>query len=141
VPEIKKIDRLLAEMQRAAIHLAVVVDEYGGAVGIVTLEDVLEEIVGEIADEFDQEVTPFKKLGEGHYLVNVHMGLTAINEALHLDLPPGNYETLAGFLISLLGDLPRVGESLTYRNLRFIVRQAEARTVKEVEVFVDGDTP
>jgi CBS domain containing-hemolysin-like protein len=141
VPEIKKIDRLLAEMQRAGIHLAVVVDEYGGAVGIVSLEDVLEEIVGEIADEFDREVTPFKKLGEGHYLVNVHMGIGALNEALHLDLPPGDYETLAGFLISQLGDLPRVGEHLKYRNLSFVVRQAEARTLKEVELFVDGDHP
>ncbi len=139
VPDIKKIDRLLAEMQRAGIHLAAVVDEYGGAVGIVTLEDLLEEIVGEIADEFDREVTPFKKLDEGHYLINVHMGIWALNEALHLDLPPGDYETLAGFLISQLGDLPRVGEQLKYRNLRFIVRQAEARTLKEVELFVDRD--
>jgi CBS domain containing-hemolysin-like protein len=138
VPEIKKIDRLLAEMQRSGVHLAVVVDEYGGAVGIVTIEDLLEEIVGEIADEFDQEVAPFKRLGEGHYLLNGRMGIGALNEALHLDLPPGDYETLAGFLISQLGDLPRVGEHLQYRNLRFTVRQAEARALKEVELVVQG---
>ncbi|MHB8068235.1 MAG: hemolysin family protein [Desulfobaccales bacterium] len=137
VPEIKKIDRLLTEMQRSGTHLAAVVDEYGGAVGIVTLEDLLEEIVGEIADEFDQEAAPFKKLGEGHYLINARMEIGALNEFLHLDLPPGDYETLAGFLISQLGDLPRPGEQIKYRNLRFIVRQAEARTLKEVEVFVD----
>lgn len=137
VPEIKKIDRLLTEMQRSGTHLAAVVDEYGGAVGIVTLEDLLEEIVGEIADEFDQEVTPYKKLGEGHYLINARMEIGALNEALHLDLPPGDYETLAGFLIFQLGDLPRPGEHIKYRNLRFIVRQAESRTLKEVEVFVD----
>ncbi len=137
VPEIKKIDRLLTEMQRSGTHLAGVVDEYGGAVGIVTLEDLLEEIVGEIADEFDQEVTPYKKLGERHYLINARMEIGALNEALHLDLPPGDYETLAGFLISQLGDLPRPGEQIKYKNLRFIVRQAESRTLKEVEVFVD----
>jgi putative hemolysin len=136
VPEIKKIDRLLAEMQRLGIHLAVVVDEYGGAAGIVTIEDLLEEIVGEIADEFDQEVTPYKKLEEGHYLINARMEINALNEVLQLDLPPGDYETLAGFLISLLGDLPRGGEHLQYRNLKFTVRQAETRAIKEVELFV-----
>ncbi len=138
VPDIKKVDRLLSEMQRLGIHLAVVVDEYGGAVGIVTIEDLLEEIVGEIIDEFDQEITPYKKLGEGHYLINARMEIPALNEALHLDLPPGDYETLAGFIISQLGDLPRPGETLNWRNLRFLVRQAETRAVKEVELFVDG---
>jgi len=140
VPEIKKVDRLLSEMQRLGIHLAVVVDEYGGAVGIVTIEDLLEEIVGEIIDEFDQEVTPYKKLGEGHYLVSARMEITALNEALHLALPPGDYETLAGFMIYRLGDLPRPGETLEWRNLRLVVRQAEARVLKEVELFVDGTT-
>jgi CBS domain containing-hemolysin-like protein len=137
VPELKKIDRLLAEMQRQGIHLAVVVDEYGGAVGIVTIEDLLEEIVGEITDEFDREVAPFKKLGEGHYLISARTEINVLNEALQLNLPPGDYETLAGFLISQLGDLPRGGEQLRYGNLKFTVRQAEARAVKEVELFVD----
>jgi len=136
VPEVKKIDRLLTEMQRSGTHLAAVVDEYGGTVGIVAIEDLLEEIVGEIADEFDQEVTPYKKLGEGHYLVSTRMEIAALNEALQLTIPQGDYETLAGFLISQLGDLPRPGEHIKYRNLRFIVRQAESRTLKEVELFV-----
>ncbi|MEW6387550.1 MAG: hemolysin family protein [Thermodesulfobacteriota bacterium] len=136
VPEIKKIDSLLAEMQRQGIHLAVVVDEYGGTVGIVTIEDLLEEIVGEISDEFDQEVTPFIRLGENHYLINAQMEIDALNEALHLDLPAGDYETLAGFLISQLGELPRAGERLRFGNLLFIVRRAEARAIKEVELFV-----
>ena len=137
VPEMKKIDQLLPEMQRRGIHLAVVVDEYGGTVGIVTIEDLLEEIVGEIDDEFDQAVTPFRKLGEGHYLINARMEVEALNEALHLDLPLGDYETLAGFIISQLGDLPRTGEQVLYGNLRFVVHLAEARTVKEVELFVE----
>ncbi len=137
VPELKKIDRLLAEMQRQGNHLAVVVDEYGGAVGIVTIEDLLEEIVGEITDEFDQEVAPFRKLAEGHYLISARMEIKALNEALHLKLPGGDYETLAGFLIAQLGDLPRAGEQLQFRNLKFTVRQAEPRAIKEVELVVE----
>lgn len=137
-PELKKIDRLLAEMQREGSHLAVVVDEYGGAVGIVAIEDLLEEIVGEIEDEFDQEVTPYLKLGEDHYLINARTEIKALNESLHLHLPPGDYETLAGFLITQLGDLPRGGEKIRYRNLNFTVRSTEARSVKEVELVVEG---
>ena len=136
VPEIKKIDRLLPEMQRQGIHLAVVVDEYGGAVGIVTIEDLLEEIVGEISDEFDQEVTPFLKLAEGHYLIDARMEIGALNEALHLDLPAGDYETLAGFIIAQSGDLPRAGEMVQFGDLRFIVRRAEARAIRDVELLV-----
>jgi len=136
VPEIKKVDQLLAEMQQLGIHLAVVVDEYGGAVGIVTIEDLLEEVVGEIADEFDQEVSPFKKLAENHYLINARMEIIALREQLNLNLPEGDYETLAGFLIAQTGDIPRPGEQVQYGNLRFVVRQAEPRAVKEVELFV-----
>jgi len=137
VPDIKKIDQLLPEMQRQGIHLAVVVDEYGGTVGIVTIEDLLEEIVGEIDDEFDQAVSPYKKLGENHFLINARMEVETLNEALHLDLPLGDYETLAGFIISQMGDLPRPGEQLQWRNLRFVVRGADTRALKEVELFVE----
>jgi len=137
VPDIKKIDQLLPEMQRQGIHLAVVVDEYGGTVGIVTIEDLLEEIVGEIDDEFDQAVSPYKKLGENHFLINARMEVETLNEALHLDLPLGDYETLAGFIISQMGDLPRPGEQLQWRNLRFVVRGADVRALKEVELFVE----
>jgi magnesium and cobalt exporter, CNNM family len=140
VPETKKIDHLLPEMQRQGIHLAVVVDEYGGTAGIVTIEDLLEEIVGEIDDEFDQAVTPYKKLGEGHYLISARQEVDALNEALHLDLPLGDYETLGGFITAQMGDLPRTGEQVRWRNLRFVVRLAEARSVREVELFVEPPT-
>jgi putative hemolysin len=137
VPEIKKIDHLLPEMQRQGNHMAAVVDEYGGTVGIVSIEDLLEEIVGEIDDEFDQTVSPYKKLGENHFLIDARIEVEALNEALHLDLPLGNYETVAGFIIAQIGDLPRAGEQVRWRNLRFVVRLAESRSVKEVELFVE----
>ncbi|MBW1992383.1 MAG: HlyC/CorC family transporter [Deltaproteobacteria bacterium] len=140
VPEIKKIDRLLTEMQRTGTHMAVVVDEFGGATGIVTIEDLLEEIVGEIADEFDQEVSPFVKLAEGHYLIDGRMEIGHLNEALNLELPTGDYETLAGFIIAQLGDLPRPGQQLQYRNLRFVIRRAEPRAIREVELFVQSES-
>lgn len=139
VPEMKKIDRLLTEMQRTGTQLAVVVDEFGGATGIVTIEDLLEEIVGEIADEFDQEVSPFMKLGEGHYLIDARMEISHLNEALHLELPLGDFETLAGFIIAQLGDIPRAGEHLQYNHLHFTIRRAEARGIKEVELVVQPD--
>jgi putative hemolysin len=139
VPEIRKIDPLLTEMQRTGTHLAVVVDEFGGATGIVTIEDLLEEIVGEISDEFDQEVSPFMQLGEGHYLIDARTEIGHLNEALQLELPRGDYETLAGFIIAQMGDLPRPGEHLQHGNLKFVIRRAEARAIREVELFVQPE--
>jgi putative hemolysin len=137
VPETKRADQLLVEMQQLGIHLVVVVDEYGGAVGIVTLEDLLEEVVGEIADEFDRGVSKFEQLREGVHLVNARMEIEAVNENLGLNLPLGTYHTLGGFLIKQVGDIPRAGERIRYRNLLFIVRTADLRAIKEVEVHVE----
>jgi CBS domain containing-hemolysin-like protein len=138
VPETKRADQLLLEMQQMGMHLSVVVDEYGGAVGIVTLEDLLEEVVGEITNEFAREVNQFKEIREGVYTVSARMEIEALNENLNLNLPLGNYHTLGGFLIKQAGDIPRNGERLRYRNLLFIIRIADLRTIKEVEVHVDA---
>jgi putative hemolysin len=135
-PEIKRADQLLVEMQQLGIHMIAVVDEYGGAVGIVTLEDLLEEVVGEIADEFDRETKLYSRLRDGVYLVNARMEIEALNEELNLNLPPGNYHTLGGFLIKQVGDIPHNGERVQYHNLLFIVRNADLRALKEVEVHV-----
>jgi putative hemolysin len=141
VPETKRADQLLVEMQQMGIHLVVVVDEYGGAVGIVTLEDLLEEVVGEIADEFDLDLNQFKQIREGVYLVNARMEIEAVNENLNLNVPPGNYHTLGGFLIKQVGDIPRTGERIRYHNLLFNIRSADARAIKEVEVHVEPASP
>jgi len=137
VPETKRADQLLVEMQQLGIHLIVVVDEYGGAVGIVTLEDLLEEVVGEIADEFDQNINQFKLLREGVHLVNARMEMEAVNENLGLNLPLGHYHTLGGFLIKQAGDIPHPGERIRYHNLVFIIRKVDLRAIKEVEVHVE----
>ncbi len=136
-PESKRADQLLVEMQQLGIHMVVVVDEYGGAVGIITLEDLLEEVVGEIEDEFAIDISQFKKLREGVYLVNARMEIEALNENLGLNLPSGNYHTLGGFLIKQAGDLPHNGERIRYHNLLFIIRNADLRAIKEVEVHVE----
>jgi CBS domain containing-hemolysin-like protein len=137
VPETKRADHLLVEMQRQGNHLAVVVDEYGGTVGIITIEDLLEEIVGEIGHEFEQEMPPFKKLGEGSYLIQARTEIETLNEALGLNLPLGNYDTLGGFLIKQMGDIPHSGEKMQYKKLHFMVRHADQRSIKEVEVHVE----
>ncbi|MBM4289950.1 MAG: HlyC/CorC family transporter [Deltaproteobacteria bacterium] len=137
-PETMRADQLLVEMQQMGTHLVVAVDEYGGAVGIVTLEDLLEEIVGEIADEFDKDDKQFRKMREGIYLINARMEIEDLNEKLDLNLPLGHYHTLGGFLIAQSGDIPAIGRRIRYQNLLFIIRQADLRAVKEVEVHVEG---
>jgi len=138
VPETKYVYQLLIELQRKRIHMAAVVDEYGGAVGIVTLEDLLEEIVGEIKDEFDREEPYYVKTAEGRYLVSARMEVGALYETLHIRLPEGDYETLGGFILQELGYIPKVGEIVRYRNLTFIVKKASEHNIKEVEIVVES---
>jgi len=144
VPESKPVDELLAEMQRHRQPMAVVVDEYGGAAGIVTLEDLLEEVVGEIEDEFDRKKSLFCRLGPSRWLVDARMEIDQIRELFGWPIPEGDYETLGGFLLERLGHIPRVGEVLRYGSLTFVVRRADERRVEEVEVRAsdeDGGSP
>ncbi len=136
VPEFKPVTELLAEMQRSGRTMAVVVDEYGGALGIVTVEDLVEEVLGEFWDEFDPRQIPYIKLSERRYLVRGWMEVEALNEELSLDIPPGEYETLAGFLIKLAGRIPRIGEILQYGNIHFLIRKASPTKIEEVEIWI-----
>ncbi len=131
-PETKPIDELLLELQRKQEALAVVVDEYGGAVGIVTVEDILEEVVGEIEDEYDSGPPLFRRVGPKSYLINARMEIDHINESLKLGLPKGDYETLGGFVLDRLGRVPLAGESFRYRRMLFDVKKANERAVIEV---------
>ncbi len=112
VPETKKVANLLKEMQKDSFHLAIVVDEYGGTAGVVTLEDLIEELVGEIVDEYDKEEPTVTDLGNGTLQVNARMTVDEAIEVLHLEIPVGDFDTLGGFVLNEMGHVPKKGESI-----------------------------
>jgi CBS domain containing-hemolysin-like protein len=134
VPETKRVDDLLREMQRARVAMAIVVDEYGGVVGIVTVEDLLEEIVGEIEDEYDEEPPPVRRLSDGSYLVDGRIEVDHLNEELGIQLPKGEYETLGGFLLHLFQKIPDSGEEAQYAGMRFLVAASDKRSILKVRI-------
>jgi CBS domain containing-hemolysin-like protein len=134
VPETKRIDDLLREMQRHRIHMAIVVDEYGGSTGIVTLEDIVEEIVGEIQDEHDRTPASVERLPDGSYLVAARTNIDELNEALDWTLPKQDYETVAGLVLATLGRIPRPGEEFQIPGYTITVMEADARRVAAVKI-------
>jgi CBS domain containing-hemolysin-like protein len=134
VPESKRIDDLLREMQKSRVHLAVVVDEYGGATGIVTLEDIVEQIVGEIEDEHDRTPASVERLRDGSYWVAARTNIDELNEALDWSLPKRDYETIAGLVLSTLGRIPRTGEEFTVPGYTITVLEADNRRVIAVKI-------
>jgi putative hemolysin len=135
VPELMRVSDLLKLFQKRKTHLAVVVDEYGGTAGIVAFEDVLEEIVGPIQDEHDEEEAPIKRLEDGRLVAEGRAGLYEIGEALGIAFPPdGGYETLGGFLIARTGRMPQRGDRVVYAGHSFVVRDADEKRVARVEI-------
>jgi CBS domain containing-hemolysin-like protein len=134
VPETKRIDDLLREMQKARVQLAVVVDEYGGAVGIATVEDIVEEIVGEIRDEHDRTPESVERLPDGSYRVAGRAGIDELNEALDWELPKGDYETVAGLILATAHRIPGVGETLQVGGYSLTVLEADSRRVLTVRI-------
>lgn len=134
VPESKKLDDLLAELQLRKVHIAVVVDEYGGTAGVVTIEDVLEEIVGEIQDEYDSEEAPFQVTGDEEYVFNSRIDLDDINQMLDMHLPTEQGDTLGGFIYSQLGKVPAAGEIILFDGYSFEVMSVVNRRIKKVRV-------
>lgn len=133
VPEGKKVDELLAEMQSQRIHMAIVVDEYGGVAGLVTLEDIVEEIFGEILDEYDQgEEAPYQKLADGGYLFLGRIGLDDFNEIMGSNLTSEDADTLGGYIYGRLGHVPNIGETVQEGNLLLVVEQVAARRIRKV---------
>jgi CBS domain containing-hemolysin-like protein len=132
VPGGKKIDDLLREFRRGRKHLAVVVDEYGGTAGIVTLEDILEEIVGEIHDEYDLESPPVRQVGKYKFAAEGRVSIGDLNAALGLALPSDEVDTLGGFLYNLIGRVPVEGEEISYGGVRFTIARLEGRRIVEV---------
>jgi putative hemolysin len=136
VPETKKARELLMDMQKKREHMAIVVDEYGGAVGIVTSEDIEEEIVGSIDDEYTIGEKLYKKIAPGKYLVNGRMRIDELDKILSRKFPVGNYETLGGFLMHKLGKVPQRKEKVDYGGINFIIENADQKSIKEVMVIL-----
>ncbi len=134
VPEQKRVAELLRDMQSERFHMAVVVDEYGGTAGIVTLEDLLEEIVGEIADEYDVEAPRMRHLHDGGLLVAGHTPIDEVNEELDVDLPDTEWDTVGGLLLNLLGHVPELGESVRCQGLEFRADSLQGRRIVSVRI-------
>lgn len=135
VPEGKKLHSLLKEFQQAKYHMAIVVDEYGGTAGLVTFEDVIEEIVGDIQDEYDQETPLYRKLDENTFLVDAKIDLHELNEQLKIDLPTeGEYESLGGFILKLTGYVPHEQEVVKYDGYTFTVEKIDRNRILLVKL-------
>ncbi|MDE3057592.1 MAG: HlyC/CorC family transporter [Bacteroidota bacterium] len=135
VPESKKISGLLRELQIKKQHMAIVVDEFGGTEGIITMEDILEEIVGEIRDEYDEDLRDIEPVGDGSVVVNAGMSIHDFNEQFHAALPEDDdYETLSGFLHKFTGRIPELHEEIRYGDLAFFVSKKNERRLRLVKV-------
>jgi CBS domain containing-hemolysin-like protein len=144
VPETKTVESLLREFRARKTQFAAVVDEYGGVSGIVTLEDCLEEIVGEIRDETDAApVDPVQRIGEAEYLLAGDLSIRSWADSFDLEVPEegGRYSTVAGFVTALLGRMPRQGDAVQWRNLEFIVEEIKHRRVMRVRLRLRGQQP
>lgn len=145
VPETKMIDDLLRDFQQNKVHIAIVVDEFGGTSGIVTMEDILEEIVGEIDDEYDDVERPYQRLNQNTYVFEAKYPLTDFVRTLKLDDDffedvEGEADSLAGLLLELKGEFPRLHERLTFRNLTFEVLEMDNRRLVRIKVIVGKNT-
>ncbi len=135
VPWVKPIGDLLRDMQKQRIHMAVVVDEYGGFSGIVTLEDILREIVGDLGDEFDVATSPFEKQPDGSLLVDATLERADFSKAFDFKFPEGDYETLGGFVAHLAGAIPEVGDRFASGGFTFVVHSKEGPRLERVKVW------
>ncbi|MEE0181768.1 MAG: hemolysin family protein [Anaerovoracaceae bacterium] len=144
VPETKKIDTLFFELQKTKQHIAILIDEYGGFAGIVTMEDIIEEVMGDIDDEYDEEETEIVKVDENTYMIDGNTDLDDINDELGLELVSENSETLGGFIIELLGDLPDEEEKedkvIEYENLVFKIESVKDRRIEKVKLYITPES-
>ena len=138
VPVSKHVDDLLREFRHKKIHIAVVVDEYGGVSGIVCMEDIIEEIVGDIQDEFDQETDDVQALGEGAWLCDARVNLSDLAYETGLDFPIDDFDTLGGFVFDLFGKIPVKSEQAVYRGTGLIIQEMDGHKIKSVKIVRDS---
>ncbi len=134
IPETKKVDELLTELRQNKIHMAIVVDEYGGTAGLVTTEDIIEVIVGEIEDEYDVAETPIERVSEVEAILDARVGIDALNELFDLDLPNEDYDTVGGIIYAELGKVPVAGDEVEVDGIRLHVLSVIGRRIKKVRV-------
>ena len=134
VPVSKHIDELLRELKRKKVHIAVVVDEYGGVSGIVSMEDIIEEIIGDIQDEFDHETDDVVQLGEGSWLCDARVNLDYLAEETNLNLPINDFDTLGGFVFDLFGKIPVKNEKIKYKDYDFIIQDMDGHKINTIKI-------
>lgn len=136
IPESKRLDTLLREFKRRHVHIAVSVDEYGGVSGIVCLEDIIEEIVGDIQDEFDNEVEDILQLDDRSYLCDGRVDIEDLNEELMINIPEEDFDTLGGFVFDLFGKIPVKYEKATSGDIDFIIQDMDGHKIKSVKIVL-----
>ena len=141
VPESKKVDELLTEMRRNKLSIAIVVDEYGGTAGLVTIEDLIEEIVGEIADEFDVEEEPIHRVSDSEAILDARVSIDALQELFGVEVEEGDFDTVGGFVFNHLGKMPSVGEEIRVDGLVVRVLSVSGRRIKRLRVIKEEPPP
>ena len=134
IPETKKISEVLEDLRDNKSHIAIVIDEYGGTAGILTLEDIIEEIIGEIMDEYDAEQKLIIEHEDGSISVNARLDVEKLEDFLQVELPEGGFESVGGFIISLIGKVPEVNEKIIYNDLEIIIEAATTRKIDRARI-------
>jgi len=135
VPENKKIDELLDIFRKDRIQIAIAIDEYGGTVGLITMEDVVEEVVGEIIDEYDKEIKLYEMIEDNTVIADAIISIDKINEILNITIPENDFETLGGFIFDLLGRVPKKDEKIKYQNYQMIIEQVVKNRIRRVKII------
>ncbi len=142
IPETKKISEVLKDLRDNKSHLAIVIDEYGGTAGILTLEDVIEEIIGDVMDEYDAEEKLIVEHEDGSISVNARLDVEELEDYLNVELPEGKFESVGGFVISLLGKVPSINERLVYNDLEMLIEAASSRKLEKIRIRrINADEP
>lgn len=140
IPETKKISEVLHDLRDNKSHLAIVIDEYGGTAGILTLEDIIEEIIGDVMDEYDADQKLLVEHDDGSITVNARLDVEELEDYLNVEFPEGKFESVGGFVISLLGRVPTANEELNYHDLQIVIEAASSRKIERIRIRkVTGD--
>lgn len=134
IPETKKISEVLQDLRDNKSHIAVVIDEYGGTAGILTLEDIIEEIIGEVMDEYDADEKLIVEHGDGSISVNARVNIEELEDYLNVELPEGKFESVGGFVMSLLGKVPATNERVVFEDLEMVIESANSRKIDKIRI-------